>query len=56
MLPSFVNNAARVLALGALLVPAVQADFDAGLEWISTNKSLPKVVCVLQCSLSVTLN
>ncbi|UPK96975.1 hypothetical protein LCI18_007910 [Fusarium solani-melongenae] len=44
MLPSFVNTAARVLALGALLVPAVQADFDAGLEWISTNKSLPKVV------------
>ncbi|KAI8723143.1 Asparaginase [Fusarium sp. LHS14.1] len=44
MLPSIVNTAARVLALGTLLIPAVQADFDTGLEWISTNKSLPKVV------------
>lgn len=56
MLPSFVNTAARVLALGALLVPAVQADFDDGLEWISTNKSLPKVVCVPQYPLSIRLN
>lgn len=46
MLPSLINTAARALALGALLAPAVQAEFDAGLEWISTNKSLPKVVCV----------
>ncbi|KAF5011887.1 hypothetical protein FDECE_2020 [Fusarium decemcellulare] len=41
MLPRFINHFS---AVAAFLLPLVQADFDSGLEWISTNKSLPKVV------------
>ncbi|KAF4974024.1 hypothetical protein FZEAL_9044 [Fusarium zealandicum] len=41
---SLTSIAVRILAVGSLLVPAVQANFDTGLDWISTNKSLPKVV------------
>ncbi|KPM37600.1 hypothetical protein AK830_g8959 [Neonectria ditissima] len=44
MLPRLFTNTARALALGTLALPLVQASFDKGLDWISTNASLPKVV------------
>ncbi|KAH6893538.1 Asparaginase/glutaminase [Thelonectria olida] len=41
MIPRLFSTA---VALGAIALPTVYAAYDSGLEWISTNSSLPKVV------------
>ncbi|KAF7559138.1 hypothetical protein G7046_g5029 [Stylonectria norvegica] len=44
MLPHLLSSGTWALALGTIVLPLAQAKFDSGLEWISMNSSLPKIV------------